>query len=121
MWFRGKIFANIFILETEYKLKSRHTIKTEIQHLQTKQHFGNWGMGMIELLNLEVFLSSRLIQLRTPNSANHYYSGNNRLVKDSHRIELRYGKVRAGLFCVGGVCRVVPASNGFSINFTYSF
>ena len=40
-----KIFANIFILETEYKLKSRHTIKTEIQHLQTKQHFWKLGYG----------------------------------------------------------------------------
>ena len=117
-----KIFANIFILETEYKLKSRHTIKTEIQHLQTKQHFGNWGMGMIEFNLGSFFLSAQdLFNYGHPNSANHYYSVTTGLVKDSHRIELRYGKVRAGLFCVGGICREVPASNGFSINFTYSF
>ena len=117
-----KIFANIFILETEYKLKSRHTIKTEIQHLQTKQHFGNWGMGMIEFNLGGFFFSAQdLFNYGHPNSANHYYSVTTGLVKDSHRIELRYGKVRAGLFCVGGVCREVPASNGFSINFTYSF
>ena len=117
-----KIFANIFILETEYKLKSRHTIKTEIQHLQTKQHFGNWGMGMIEFNLGSFFFSAQdLFNYGHPNSANHYYSVTTGLVKDSHRIELRYGKVRAGLFCVGGVCREVPASNGFSINFTYSF
>ena len=117
-----KIFANIFILETEYKLKSRHTIKTEIQHLQTKQHFGNWGMGMIEFNLGSFFLSAQdLFNYGHPNSANHYYSVTTGLVKDSHRIELRYGKVRAGLFCVGGICREVPASNGFSNNFTYSF
>ncbi len=117
-----KIFANIFILETEYKLKSRHTIKTEVQHLQTKQHFGNWGMGMIEFNLGSFFFSAQdLFNYGHPNSANHYYSVTTGLVKDSHRIELRYGKVRAGLFCVGGVCREVPASNGFSINFTYSF
>ena len=56
-----KIFANIFILETEYKLKPRYTIKSELQHLQTKQHLGNWGMGLIEA-NLKIyFFRSRFI------------------------------------------------------------
>ena len=34
---------------------------------------------------------------------------------------LQYGKQRAGVFCVGGVCRAVPASNGLTFSFTSSF
>ena len=37
------------------------------------------------------------------------------------RFELGYGKVREGIFCVGGVCRNVPSSNGFTLNITSSF
>jgi len=117
-----KIFSNIFILESEYKIKSRYTIKSEIQHLQTKQHFGNWGMGLIEA-NLKNFFFSiqDLYNYGNPTSPTHYYSITTGFIKNSHRVELRYGKVRAGLFCVGGICREVPASNGFSINITSSF
>ena len=117
-----KIFANIFILESEYRLKSRYTIKSEIQHLQTKQHFGNWSMGLIEANLKNIFFSIQdLYNYGNPSSPTHYYSVTTGFIKNSHRIELRYGKVRAGLFCVGGICREVPASNGFSINITSSF
>ena len=42
-------------------------------------------------------------------------------VRDATRITLGYGRQRAGLFCVGGVCREVPASNGLTVSFTQSF
>ncbi len=117
-----EIFSNIFILESEYKIKPRYTVKSEIQHLQTKEHFGNWGMGLIEA-NLKNFFFSiqDLYNYGNPISPTHYYSITTGFIKNSHRVELRYGKVRAGLFCVGGICREVPASNGFSINITSSF
>lgn len=117
-----KIFSNIFILETEYKFKPRYTIKSELQHLQTKQHLGNWGMGLIEANLKNIFFSIQdLYNYGNPTSPTHYYSFTTGFIKNSHRVELRYGKVRAGLFCVGGICREVPASNGFSINITSSF
>jgi hypothetical protein len=42
-------------------------------------------------------------------------------IRESTRISVGYGRQRAGLFCVGGVCRVVPASNGLTLTFTQSF
>jgi len=116
------IYANIFVLEGEYKIKPKYTIKSELQHLQTKQHFGNWGMALIEAnLNQFFFSIQDLYNYGHPENAVHYYSFTAGVIKNAHRLELRYGKVRAGLFCVGGVCREVPASNGFSINLTSSF
>jgi hypothetical protein len=41
--------------------------------------------------------------------------------KGTNRLTLGYGKQRAGIFCVGGICRNVPASNGLSLNMTSSF
>lgn len=37
------------------------------------------------------------------------------------RVTVSYGRQREGLFCVGGVCRQVPASNGLTISITHSF
>ena len=43
-----EIYANIIITEFEYKIKPRYTVKSELQHLETNQHFGNWGMALFE-------------------------------------------------------------------------
>ncbi|GIR11834.1 MAG: hypothetical protein CM15mP23_04090 [Cryomorphaceae bacterium] len=42
------IKASIWVLETQYKLKPKHSIRTELQHLKTAQHEGNWAMGLVE-------------------------------------------------------------------------
>jgi hypothetical protein len=41
--------------------------------------------------------------------------------KGTNRFELGYGKKREGVFCVGGVCKNVPSSNGFTLSITSSF
>jgi hypothetical protein len=51
----------------------------------------------------------------------HYYLLNAGYNSGPHRLAISYGKQSAGIFCVGGVCRNVPASNGLSISLTSSF
>jgi len=34
---------------------------------------------------------------------------------------VNYGRQRAGIFCVGGVCRQVPAANGLTLSVTSTF
>ena len=51
----------------------------------------------------------------------HYIIGTVGYVKGATRLMASYGRQRAGLFCVGGVCRFVPASNGLTFTFTQSF
>jgi hypothetical protein len=43
-----------------------------------------------------------------------HFSGNT-------RIQINYGRQQQGIFCVGGICRVVPPSNGLAVSFTTSF
>jgi hypothetical protein len=51
----------------------------------------------------------------------HYVIGTVGYVQNATRFMVSYGRQRAGLFCVGGVCRNVPASNGLTFTFTQSF
>ncbi|MAQ47873.1 MAG: hypothetical protein CMD27_03240 [Flavobacteriales bacterium] len=116
------IYAKIAILEILYKIKPKNSVRIELQHLSTKQHYGNWIMGLIEYkLAPSWFWSIQdLYNYGHPNSP-HYYSISSGYTKGANRLSMTYGKQRAGLFCVGGVCREVPASNGFSISLTSSF
>ena len=51
----------------------------------------------------------------------HYYLGSIGYTFETTRVIINYGKQRAGIFCVGGVCRNVPASNGISMTIISSF
>ena len=119
------IKVNIFIVESMIKLPSinsmRNSMRIELQHLGTQEHFGNWAMGLFEYNISKLFLSIQdLYNYGHPNKP-HYYSTSIGYNKGANRIAITYGKQRAGLFCVGGVCREVPASNGFLISLTSSF
>ena len=117
------IQANVIILELLYKIKPKHSMRIELQHLQTEQHYKNWLMGLIEYKISPNWLWSiqDLYNYGHPTENPHYYSISTGYNKGSSRLSITYGKQRAGLFCVGGVCREVPASNGISISLTNSF
>ena len=51
----------------------------------------------------------------------HFYNFGGSFTKGATRIGLNYGRQRAGLVCVGGVCRFVPEATGLTINFTSAF
>ena len=51
----------------------------------------------------------------------HFYAANVAYVLGAHRVALSVGRQRAGLLCVGGICRVVPASNGITLSINSSF
>ena len=51
----------------------------------------------------------------------HYLLGSCGYTMGASRFMLSYGKQRAGILCIGGVCRPVPATNGLTFTFTSSF
>jgi len=51
----------------------------------------------------------------------HYANVSVGFLNGANRFAIGYGKKRAGIFCVGGVCKEVPSSNGFSLNISSSF
>jgi hypothetical protein len=121
----GTVFADMAVVDVAYKINSSHTIRVEAQSLLSKQDFGSWAMGMIEYTFAPNWFVAVVDQYNYGNSDStkqiHYITGNTGFNKNGNRIMLQYGRQRAGIFCVGGVCRNVPASNGFSISITSSF
>ena len=121
----GTVYANVGLTEVTYHFKGSKFLRMEFQELYTKQDFGSWAMSLAEYGAGEHWLLSAFDQYNYGNdiaSARvHYYTGAITYLKDATRISLGYGRQRSGIFCVGGVCRQVPASNGISLSVTTTF
>jgi hypothetical protein len=123
--FEGTIKGHIAVLETQLKLSKKRSLRTELQTLITKQDDGSWITFLGEYyLNRQLFLAI----LDDYNVGNpdvdggiHYLSGTLGFKKGGFRGSIGYGRQRAGVLCVGGVCRVVPATTGLTMSLAMSF
>ncbi len=128
---KGIINAHIGVVEMLFKVAPKHSIRTELQGLFVKPQAnggndqGDWFTALIEYTVSPHYFFSFMNQYNYGNS-----DENKRVnypiitcgyIKESTRLTLSYGRQRAGLFCVGGVCRFVPANNGLTLSFTQSF
>ena len=117
--------ADIAVLDITWKIKPKHAFRTEIQGLWTDDDKGNWAMVLGEYSVSPHWFFSLTDQYNIGNpdgsKRKHYLYGSVGYVKNASRIQLSYGKQREGILCVGGVCRNVPAMNGFTISITSSF
>ncbi|MGB1074881.1 MAG: DUF6029 family protein [Flavobacteriales bacterium] len=123
--FKGLVYADIHVLETQIQTAKRQSLRTEIQTLFTDQDKGDWGTVLAEYTWSPHWFVSVLDQYNfgnpNPEARVHYLYGTAGWINGAHRLSIGYGKRREGIFCIGGVCRAVPASNGFEVNFTTSF
>jgi hypothetical protein len=123
--FKGIVYADILVVEMKYKLAKKHSIRAELQGLRTKQDRGDWATGLLEYTFSPHWFASVIDQYNfgnsNPDQRIHYLFGTVGYINGSNRISIGYGKRREGIFCVGGVCRAVPASNGFEMTITSSF
>ena len=119
----GIIESTIGVIDATYKLKRKHTLRAELQALLTDDDDGSWSMALVEYTMSPnwFFAIQDLYNFGNDDQKNHYFNFNFGYIKGSNRIEIGYGKKRAGIFCVGGVCKEVPSSNGFSLNISSSF
>ncbi|MFC5271503.1 DUF6029 family protein [Adhaeribacter terreus] len=121
----GKVRANMAVADVTYKFNSTHSVRTELQTLQTKDDHGSWGMGLVEYTVAPHWFVAVLDQYNYGNPETdqriHYMTGTVGYNRNTSRISATYGRQRAGIVCVGGVCRNVPASNGLLVSITSSF
>jgi hypothetical protein len=121
----GIINSHIAVAEVGYKITPKHNLRAEFQTLFTKKDKGDWATILLEYTISPSWFFSVMDQYNygNPNSSQrlHYVIGAVGWIRDATRLTVMYGRQRAGLFCVGGVCRFVPASNGLTLSFTQSF
>lgn len=119
-----EVTCHIGVVDYTYKINKSNSIRFEAQHLLTEQDKKNWAMLLIEYgisphWSFTVFDEWNYGYDKDHDF--HYYNFSMAYNKGATRIALAYARQRAGLLCVGGVCRFVPASNGASITVTSRF
>ncbi|MFY7965683.1 MAG: DUF6029 family protein [Chitinophagaceae bacterium] len=115
------VVSNVVAFGLLYKYAPQKSVRVKLEHLSTKEDNGNWASAITEFsfASPYSFYVSDLYNYGV--TGDHYYNFGASVTKNSTRFSLAFGKQRAGLFCVGGVCRFVPAAYGFTATLTSSF
>jgi hypothetical protein len=113
------------VFDLTYKLEEKKAIRGEFQFLTTKQDDGSWAMAMFEYTVAPNWFVAVMNQYNYGNPDEkkrlHYPIVSLGYTNQANRIMLFVGRQREGIFCVGGVCRNMPASNGVTLSITSSF
>lgn len=135
---RGHVAAHVVVADVLIKVKPKHSIRVEGSYmykthdeklkdseLQSANNSGDWAFGLIEYTISPHWSFSLLDQYNVGNLNDdfklHYLTGAVVYTRNSNRFQIQYGRQRAGIFCIGGVCRPVPAANGLLVTVTSSF
>lgn len=117
--------VNAAVLEVLWKIKKSHSLRGEFQTLLTQQDRGDWAMILLEYSVAPNWFFAVQDAYNYGNPVEelrvHYYSFNFGYTLGTSRLAMGYGRQQEGVFCVGGICRTVPASNGFSVSLTSNF
>ncbi len=121
------IGSNIFVADVTYKFNKKYSLRGELQYLLADDYEGNsshyegdWIAGLLEFSiapKWSIFGS----EMYNFDSETHYYNGGFSYTKNRTRVQISYGRNRAGYVCSGGVCRYTPAYTGLNLAFTTSF
>lgn len=130
----GKLFINVIGIEGTYRFSNDFSLHSKIEHLWQTQDStlhepdnenGNWLSGLVETTFWGSLLTSIALDWNYGNAFDDhqllFYTLNITYLMDASRFSLSYGRSPGGIICVGGICRTVPATNGFYLSLTSSF
>lgn len=112
------LYGHIGIYEGRHRLSSKVALRTELQYRHSRQGDGDWIYGQAEVTLSPGWVFSVSDLWNHGRTKAHYYLLSATSTFGAHRLQLGWGKTRAGINCSGGVCRVVPETNG--VNLSYS-
>lgn len=117
----GTVHSNIVVADASFYLSRKVTLRAEAQYLATRDDQGDWLYGLLELSLSPHWMITVADLYNSGDTGLHYYQGLVTYNVKSHRLQLGYGRTRAGYNCSGGVCRYVPASRGVTLVYNYNF
>ncbi|MCB0793829.1 MAG: hypothetical protein KDB88_03755 [Flavobacteriales bacterium] len=130
------VYATMGIVDVLHKFSDRNSVRFEAQHLWTEQDQGRWATVLAEFTFSPHWFVALMDQYNYVTTESTFIDREGREVETEriqypigqvgyinggNRFTLGYGRQRAGIFCVGGVCRAVPASNGLTLSITSTF
>lgn len=124
---QGIIESHIGVFETQYKINRKNAIRAELQGLWTvnQKDRGNWATLVLEYTISPDWFFGLVYQSNygnpRPEDRIDYPMVIAGKIWGATRLQASYGRQNEGLFCVGGICRPVPASNGLTVTFSHSF
>ena len=122
--------AHIFVGDVTHKFNRKTSLRFEVQYLLsgdepsewTSGHSeGDWVAGLVEFSlapHWSVYVQD---MYNIGMTKTHYYNGGFSYTYNRTRVQLSYGRNRAGYICSGGVCRYSPAYTGVNLMLTSSF
>ena len=125
----GNILTHIGIGELRWKASRNLGIRTELQYLHTLQDQGDWTSALVEISGFHDWMFTLADQYNAHvfssalhrESAVHYLQGFLAYTAGMHRLQIGYGRTRAGYNCAGGVCRYIPAQRGWTLSYNLTF
>lgn len=121
----GLVTATIAALDATYTIDRSNTIRCELQHLATRNDAGSWAFALAEYTLDQTWYLSVFDEYNygnpTPARQLHFLSGGLTYRNQGFRVGASFGRQRAGVLCVGGLCRVVPAANGLMLSINATF
>ena len=117
----GMLNSHIFVADVKQKLAPNTTLRVEGQYLASKDGDKDWLFGLTELSLAPHWMFTLSDLYNVGNTRVHYYQGYVTYSGGAHRLQLGYGRTRAGFNCSGGVCRYIPATKGLTLSYNYNF
>ena len=122
--------AHIFVGDVTHKFNRKSSLRFEVQYLLSgddKSEWdgmhseGDWVAGLVEFSLAPSWSVYVQDMYNLGQSKTHYYNGGFSYTHNRTRVQLSYGRNRAGYICSGGVCRYSPAYTGINLVLTSSF
>lgn len=117
----GMLNSHIFVADVKQKLARKTTLRVEGQYLFSKDGDKDWAFALAELSLAPHWMFTMSDLYNLGNTHAHYYQGFVTYNGGAHRLQLGYGRTRAGFNCSGGVCRYIPATKGMTLSYNYNF
>ncbi|MDO4691588.1 MAG: DUF6029 family protein [Porphyromonadaceae bacterium] len=113
--------SHIFVYDGKHRLSKSLGLRTELQYLLSGQADGDWMFGLVEASIGKHLIVSLSDQYNNGKTKEHYPMVAVAGTYKSHRLQLSWGRTRAGINCSGGVCRMMPETQGLYLSLNSAF
>lgn len=124
------IRSGIGVVDVKWATTKNVQMRAELQYLFTKQDQGQWIYALYELSLFQQLMLTASEQYcighgtitgADSEQGQHFYSFLATWQRKAHRLSLGYTKNREGFSCSGGVCRKIPAQQGVTLTYNFTW